>query len=175
MLKALLVCAPVDRTTASLWMPRAAGLRRAHRGKGTRLAAKDAAPAKDLRCYSMRDVPEPSTERDDHPQRDVGLPSKERRVTSFNHSIDQHLPSRLMSEADTARLLNMSPSAFSRKAAQLEQQLGMPARHPGLKRRDSVAIHAWLNRLFGVREKQTNVSDLVRQRMGALRDGNRAD
>ena len=49
-------------------------------------------------------------------------------------------PPRLISEAETAHRLRMSPSQFSRKAKMFEEELGMPRRHPVLKRRDSVAI-----------------------------------
>ena len=84
-------------------------------------------------------------------------------------------PPRLMSEAETAHHLAMSPSEFSRQASTLERDLGMPKRHPVLKRRDRIAVDQWLNRVFGVEAKATKVSDLVRQRMGELRDdGNRA-
>jgi hypothetical protein len=46
---------------------------------------------------------------------------------------------RLITEAETAHLLGMTPWSFSRKASQLEDELGMPRRHPMLKRRDRVA------------------------------------
>ena len=81
---------------------------------------------------------------------------------------------RLLSEAATARLLAMSPSEFCRRAKELERDLGLPKRHPVLKRRDRIAIEVWLDQLFGVHRKAANVSDLVRQRMGELRDGARA-
>jgi hypothetical protein len=61
--------------------------------------------------------------------------------------------SRLITEAETARILRMTPCSFSRKAAQLENELGMPRRHPLLKRRDRVAIHRWLDSLFSVDRK----------------------
>jgi hypothetical protein len=84
-------------------------------------------------------------------------------------------PPRLMSEAETAHHLAMSVSEFSRQAGTLERDLGMPKRHPVLKRRDRVAIDHWLNRVFGIGARATKVSELVRQRMGELRgDGNRA-
>ena len=50
-------------------------------------------------------------------------------------------PSRLFTEAETAHLLGMTPCSFSRRASQLEDELGMPRRHPVLKRRDRVAIN----------------------------------
>ena len=83
-------------------------------------------------------------------------------------------PPRLMSEAETAHHLGMSASEFSRRAPLFEHELAMPRRHPLLKRRDRVAIDQWLNEVFGVKGKATNVSDLVRRRMGALEYGNRA-
>jgi hypothetical protein len=79
--------------------------------------------------------------------------------------------SRLITEAETARILNMTPYSFSRKARELEDQLNMPRRHPILKRRDRVAIHAWLDNVFDVDRKPTTVSELVRKRMAELRDG----
>ena len=82
---------------------------------------------------------------------------------------------RLLSEAETAQLLAMSPSEFSRRSKELEAELGLPKRHPVLKRRDRIAIELWLDAIFGVTHKAANVSDLVRQRMGELRDGERAD
>jgi hypothetical protein len=75
-------------------------------------------------------------------------------------------PPRLLSESETAHHLGMSPSAFCRRAAGLEQ-LGLPKRHPILKRRDRIAIDGWLDGLFGVSRKAGSLSDLVRQRMGA--------
>jgi len=82
--------------------------------------------------------------------------------------------SRLMGEAETAQLLAMSAGEFSRRSATLERQLGMPKRHPVLRKRDRVAIHQWLDGLYGTSAKTSNVSDLIRERMGALVDGNRA-
>jgi len=80
-------------------------------------------------------------------------------------------PPRLITEAETAHLLGMTPCSFSRKASQLEDELGMPPRHPILKRRDGVAIHGWLDQVFSVDRKPTTVSDLVRKRMAELTDG----
>lgn len=76
-----------------------------------------------------------------------------------------------MTEAETAHHLAMSVSDFSRKATEWEKDLGMPRRHPVLCKRDRVAIDQWLDGLFGVDPKTTNVSALVRLRMGAQRDG----
>ena len=78
---------------------------------------------------------------------------------------------RLMSEADTARHLNMSPSEFSRRCGEFEKKLGMPVRHPVLCKRDRVAIDQWLNRIFGVEQKPATVAALVRSRMGVLSNG----
>jgi hypothetical protein len=80
-------------------------------------------------------------------------------------------PPRLITEAETARLLGMTPCSFSRKAPQLEDELGMPRRHPMLKRRDRVAMHNWLDNLFSVDRKPKTVSELVRKRMAELTDG----
>jgi hypothetical protein len=80
-------------------------------------------------------------------------------------------PPRLITESETARLLGMTPCSFSRKASQLEDELGMPRRHPMLKRRDRVAIHNWLDHLFSVDRKPTTVSELVRKRMAEFTDG----
>ena len=82
--------------------------------------------------------------------------------------------SRLLSETATAQFLAMSPSEFCRRSKELEDKLGLPKRHPILKRRDRVALEIWLDQIFGVTRKAANVSDLVRQRMGELRDGERA-
>ncbi len=71
-------------------------------------------------------------------------------------------------------MLRMSPAAFSRRSRELEVTLGMPPRHPVLRRRDAVALHNWLNTVYGASEKPDTVADLVRQRMGTLRDGNSA-
>ena len=81
---------------------------------------------------------------------------------------------RLILEREAARLLRMSASEFCRRAGELERDLGMPKRHPVLKRRDRVAFELWLDRVFGVERGSANVSELVRQRMGELRDGERA-
>ena len=81
---------------------------------------------------------------------------------------------RLLSEAETAELLRMSPSTFSRRSRELEVTLGMPPRHPVLKRRYAVALHNWLNTVYGAGEKPDTVADLVRQRMGTLRGGHGA-
>jgi hypothetical protein len=80
-------------------------------------------------------------------------------------------PSRLITEAETAHLLGMTAWSFSRKAFQLEDELGMPRRHPVLKRRDRVAINKWLDNLFSVDRKPASVSELVRKRMAELTDG----
>lgn len=80
-------------------------------------------------------------------------------------------PSRLMTEAETARLLHMTPCTFSRRASQLEDELGMPRRHPVLKRRDRVAMHNWLDQIYAVDRKPTTVSELVRKRMAELTNG----
>jgi hypothetical protein len=79
--------------------------------------------------------------------------------------------SRLITEAETAHLLGMTPCSFSRKASQLEDELGMPRRHPILKRRDRVALNDWLDKVFSVGRKAATVSDLVRKRMAELSDG----
>jgi hypothetical protein len=78
---------------------------------------------------------------------------------------------RLITEADTAHLLGMTPCTFSRKASQLEDELGMPRRHPILKRRDRVALNDWLDNIYSVGRKPTTVSELVRKRMAELSDG----
>jgi hypothetical protein len=78
---------------------------------------------------------------------------------------------RLISETETALLLGMTPCTFSRKASQLEDELGMPRRHPMLKRRDRVAINNWLDQVFSVDRKPTTVSVLVRKRMAELCNG----
>jgi hypothetical protein len=79
--------------------------------------------------------------------------------------------SRLITDAETALLLGMDPSTFSRKAPQLEDELGMPRRHPVLKRRDRVALHNWLDHQFLVDRKPATVSELVRKRMAELCNG----
>jgi hypothetical protein len=79
--------------------------------------------------------------------------------------------SRLITEAETAQLLGMSASAFSRRASEFEDELGMPRRHPMLKRRDRVAINNWLDQVFSVDRKSTTVSELVRKRMAELCNG----
>jgi hypothetical protein len=79
--------------------------------------------------------------------------------------------SRLITEAETARLLGMDPSTFSRKAAKLEAELGMPRRHPMLKKRDRVAMNNWLDEVYSVGRKPTTVSELVRKRMAELANG----
>ena len=84
-------------------------------------------------------------------------------------------PPRLMSEAETAHRLAMSPSEFSRRSRSLEDELGMPRRHPILKRRDRIAIDEWLNAQFGVDQKPASLSALVRSRMRALGDGKSAN
>jgi hypothetical protein len=78
---------------------------------------------------------------------------------------------RLITDAETAHLLGMSPWSFSRKAPELEAQLGMPRRHPILKRRDRVALNDWLDKVFSVGRRPTSVSELVRTRMAELGDG----
>jgi hypothetical protein len=78
--------------------------------------------------------------------------------------------SRLITEAETAHLLGMTPCSFSRKPSQLENKLGLPRRHPMLKKRDRVAIHNWLNHLYSVNRKPTTLSELVRKRMAELSD-----
>jgi len=83
-------------------------------------------------------------------------------------------PPRLISETETAHHLGMSPSEFSRRAPELEQTLGMPRRHPVLRKRDRVALDQWLNRLFAVKDGSPTVIDLVRRRMESLGDGNSA-
>jgi hypothetical protein len=80
-------------------------------------------------------------------------------------------PPRLINESETAHHLGMSVSEFSRRAAEFEEELGMPRRHPVLKKRDKVAIDQWLNRVFHVKDGSISVSDLVRQRMEALSNG----
>jgi hypothetical protein len=82
--------------------------------------------------------------------------------------IDQ---SRLITEAETARLLGMTPCTFSRKAPQLEDELGMPRRHPVLKKRDRVAMNNWLDQVYSVDRKPMSVSELVRKRMAGLANG----
>ena len=79
--------------------------------------------------------------------------------------------SRLITEAETAHLLGMTRWSFSRKASRLEAELGMPRRHPMLKRRDRVAINNWLDQVFSVDRKPTTVSVLVRKRMAELCNG----
>lgn len=59
-------------------------------------------------------------------------------------------PPRLLTEAETAHLLGMSASEFSRASADLEAQRGLPRRHPVLHKRDRHAIHRWLDREFGL-------------------------
>jgi len=79
--------------------------------------------------------------------------------------------SRLITDAEAARLLGMYPTTFSRKAAKLEDELGMPRRHPMLKKRDRVAMNNWLDQVYSVDPKPMSVSELVRKRMAELTDG----
>jgi hypothetical protein len=84
-------------------------------------------------------------------------------------------PPRLINETETAHHLGMSVSEFSRRSKEFEKKLGMPPRHPVLGKRDRVAIDQWLNGLFAVGDKPTKISDLVRDRMRSLQDGQRAN
>jgi hypothetical protein len=98
-------------------------------------------------------------------------PPKPRRVARCTKGVERAVESRLITEAETAHLLGMAASTFSREAAKLEADLGMPRRHPMLRKRDRVALHIWLDQVFSVDRKPATASELVRKRMAELTNG----
>ena len=82
--------------------------------------------------------------------------------------LHQFEPPRLITENETAHLLGMAVSTFSRRASELEA-IGLPTRHPVLGRRDRIAIQHWLDRLSGLAQSPVDVNDVLTQRLAAMR------
>lgn len=58
-------------------------------------------------------------------------------------------PPRLLTEIETAHLLGLGPSEFSRRVKELEER-GLPKRDALFGKRDRKAIELWLDGLFGL-------------------------
>ncbi len=83
-------------------------------------------------------------------------------------------PPRLITDAETAHVLGMTPAELCRRQDELER-IGMPKRHAVLGKRDARALHQWLEREFGLSSPQAAARQTVLARLEALGDGSRAN
>lgn len=83
-------------------------------------------------------------------------------------------PPRLISEAECAHHLGLSAGEFCRRAAELEA-MGLPRRHPVLRKRDLRAIDIWLDCVFGLQSPVEARRAAVLERIGGMGHGTGAD